>query len=81
MNFFNDLKVSKKLGLFTMVALISLIAVGAIGYYYLQESNYQMNILYEERLIPNDEISEILQVIETIKNNIAIHETILSINI
>lgn len=65
MNYFNNLKVSKKLGLLIIAAFISLTVVGGIGYHYLQESNDQVSIMYEERLVPNDQISTIQQQMES----------------
>ncbi|KYZ76795.1 chemotaxis protein [Anaerosporomusa subterranea] len=52
MNFFNNMKVSLKLGVLILVAFISLGAVGGIGYYYLQQASKDMNTMYAERLLP-----------------------------
>lgn len=65
MKYFNDLKVGIKLSILILVSFLSLITVGGIGYYYLQESTDQMNVLYQDRLIPNDEISELIIQIES----------------
>jgi methyl-accepting chemotaxis protein len=52
MNFFTDMKVSLKLGVLILIAIISLGVIGYTGYYYLQQSNTEMNTMYVERLIP-----------------------------
>lgn len=57
MNFFNNIKVSLKLSIMILVALLSLGAVGGIGYYYLQQAGVQMATMYQERFVPNDQIT------------------------
>jgi methyl-accepting chemotaxis protein len=57
MGFFNNMKVSMKLGVLILVAFISLGVVGSVGYYYLQQANTQMTIMYQERFVPNDDIT------------------------
>ncbi len=52
MKFFDDMKVRLKLGVLILIALISLVVIGYTGYYYLQQSNTDMNTMYVERLIP-----------------------------
>lgn len=52
MNFFNNLKVSLKLGVLILVAFIALTAVGFTGYFYLQRASKAMNNMYAERLVP-----------------------------
>jgi methyl-accepting chemotaxis protein len=52
MKYFDDMKVSLKLGILILIAIISLGVIGYTGYYYLQQSNTKMNTLYTERLIP-----------------------------
>ncbi|WP_378956666.1 methyl-accepting chemotaxis protein [Pelosinus sp. sgz500959] len=52
MKFFDDMKVSLKLGVLILIAVISLGIMGYTGYYYLQQSNIDMNTMYVERLIP-----------------------------
>ena len=58
MNFFNDLKVSLKLSALVFIAFIALSIVGFTGYYYLQTSSIDMNIMYADRLIPVQRINE-----------------------
>jgi methyl-accepting chemotaxis protein len=62
--YFNNLKVSTKLSLLILVAFVSLLVVGGVGYYDLQESSKQVVIMYEERLIPIDHVSNIQQQME-----------------
>lgn len=57
MNFFDNIKVSLKLSIVILVALLSLGAVGGIGYYYLHQASVQMAIMYRERFVPNDQIA------------------------
>ena len=52
MGFFNNMKVGMKLAVLIFIALLSLGAVGAIGYYYLHNASQDMNTMYAERLIP-----------------------------
>jgi methyl-accepting chemotaxis protein len=52
MKFFDDMRVSLKLGVLIFIAVISLGAIGYTGYFYLQQSNTEMNTMYVERLIP-----------------------------
>lgn len=63
MSLFNNMKVSIKLSLLILVALLSLGATGYIGYYYLQEASKTMNVMYAERLIPvkllNENVSRV----------------------
>lgn len=58
MSFFNNIKVSLKLGILILVALLSLGAVGYTGYYYLQEASKTMNTMYAERLVPIELLNE-----------------------
>lgn len=58
MNFFDNMKVSLKLGVLILIAIISLGVTGYTGYYYLQQSNLKMNTLYVERLIPVKLVNE-----------------------
>lgn len=62
MDYFNNLKVSLKLGVLILIALISLSALGFTGYYYLQKSNIEMNEMYADRLIPVKLINENLSI-------------------
>ena len=57
MNFFNNLKVSLKLGALILVAFLLLVIVGGSGYYYLQKTNLMLNVMYRERLVPNNQIT------------------------
>ena len=57
MNFFNNMKISLKLSILVLVALLSLSAVGGIGYYYLQQASNQISAMYSERFVPNDQIT------------------------
>lgn len=59
MRFFNDIKVSLKLGILILAAFIALGAIGFTGYYYLQQASKDMNIMYTERLIPVKLLNEI----------------------
>jgi methyl-accepting chemotaxis protein len=59
MNFFDNLKVSLKIGILILVSLIVVAIVGGIGYSYLQESNVTMNVMYEDRLVPVRLINEV----------------------
>lgn len=56
MLFFNNLKVSVKLGILIVIALMSLGAVGFTGYQFLQASAEQTSVMYRERFVPNDYI-------------------------
>lgn len=67
MNFFNNMKVSLKLGGLILVAFLSLGAVGGVGYYYLQQSSGKMNTMYTERLVPIRLITETCKNAEAIK--------------
>lgn len=68
MNFFNNLKVSIKLGILLVVAFFSIGVVGSIGYYYLQQSNTQMTVMYRERFVPNDQITGSLAAVQAINS-------------
>ena len=52
MNFFDDMKVSLKLGVLILISIVALCITGYTGRYYLQEANVNMNTMYTERLIP-----------------------------
>ncbi|WP_378954011.1 methyl-accepting chemotaxis protein [Pelosinus sp. sgz500959] len=52
MTFFDNLKISSKLSILIIIALLSLGIIGYTGYYYLQEANTDMKLLYSDRLIP-----------------------------
>lgn len=52
MNLLNNVKVSLKLSILIVIALLSMSIIGFTGYYYLQNSNADMNSMYAENLIP-----------------------------
>jgi len=52
MNFFDNMKMSLKLSVLIIIALLSISVMGYTGYYYLQQSNTDMKSMYAERLIP-----------------------------
>lgn len=52
MNFLANMKVSLKLGVLVLIALISLGIVSYTGYHYLDKSNDDMTQMYKDRLIP-----------------------------
>ncbi|WP_378952800.1 methyl-accepting chemotaxis protein [Pelosinus sp. sgz500959] len=58
MDFLNNMKVSLKLGILIMIAIISLGAIGSTGYYYLQKASVDMNTMFEDNLIPVELINE-----------------------
>lgn len=58
MNFFNNMKVSLKLGVLLLVAFLSVGIVGGIGYYYLQRASAAVNTMYADRLVPIKLINE-----------------------
>ncbi|WP_378955964.1 methyl-accepting chemotaxis protein [Pelosinus sp. sgz500959] len=58
MNILNDMKVSRKLGILVVIALLSMSIIGYTGYYYLQQSNSDINTLYGEHLVPISLINE-----------------------
>lgn len=58
MRLLNDMKVSLKLSILIAIALLSMIIIGYTGYYYLQQSNNQMNAMYEDQLLPVALINE-----------------------
>ncbi len=70
MSFFNNMKVSLKLGVLILVAFLSLGTVGGIGYYYLQEATAQLTVMYRERLVPNDRITGSFTEVRAINSSI-----------
>ncbi|GMB01931.1 methyl-accepting chemotaxis protein [Pelosinus sp. IPA-1] len=52
MTFFNNIKISIKLSVLIIIALLSMGVIGYTGYYYLQQSNSDMKSMYADRLIP-----------------------------
>ena len=58
MNLLNNMKVSLKLSILIVIALLSMSIIGYTGYYYLQQLNTDMNTMYADRLIPVQLINE-----------------------
>lgn len=58
MNFFNNMKVNLKLSVLILIAMLSMGVIGCTGYYYIQQSNAEMNILYVDNLTPIALINE-----------------------
>jgi len=58
MNLLNDMKVSLKLSILIVIALLSMGVIGYTGYYYLQHSNEDLNSMYEDQLLPVALINE-----------------------
>ena len=56
---------SFKLSILIIIALLSISLIGYTGYYYLQQSNANMNAMYEERLIP-------VKILNEIRTNVAL---------
>jgi methyl-accepting chemotaxis protein len=52
MNYFANLKVSIKLSILILIALLFMSIIGYTGYYYLLQSNAEMKLIYSDRLIP-----------------------------
>jgi methyl-accepting chemotaxis protein len=65
MNFINNMKVSLKLSILILIALLSMGIIGYTGYYYLQRSNTEMKLMYAERLIP-------VELTNQVRTNVAI---------
>lgn len=59
MHFLNDMKVSSKLSVLIIIALIAMSIVGCTGYYYLQQSNANMNAMYVDGLVPVKTVNNI----------------------
>lgn len=59
MTFFNNIKISLKLSILIIIALLSMGVIGYTGYYYLQQSNTDMKLMYADRLIPVKKANEI----------------------
>jgi len=58
MNLLNDLRISLKLSILIVIALLSMGVIGYTGYYYLQHSNEDNNSMYEDQLLPVALINE-----------------------
>ncbi len=52
LDYFDNLNVAKKLGVFVSAALLLLAVVGGMGYYYLEDSDAKIDDMYHNRLIP-----------------------------
>lgn len=65
MNFISNMKVSLKLSMLVLIALLSMGVIGYTGYYYLQKSNTDMNLIYTDRLIP-------VRITNEVRTNVAI---------
>ena len=59
MEVFNNLKVSLKLGVLILVAVLSLCVVGGAGYFHLQKANQSMSAMYADSLVPVELINRI----------------------
>ncbi|WP_026888970.1 methyl-accepting chemotaxis protein [Clostridium beijerinckii] len=58
MTWLNNLKVGKKLAMLIICSLVGLFAVGITGYYFLQTSSKSMEVMYSERLLSSEWLSE-----------------------
>ena len=58
MTWLNNLKVAQKLALLIAVLLAAMISIGGSGYYFLRESNAEMNKMYNEKLLAIELINE-----------------------
>lgn len=69
MNFLSDLKVSCKLAVLLVIALVSLGVVGLTGYVYFQKANEQMDTMYADRLVPARLLSETRSLVRTMNGS------------
>ncbi len=58
MNVLNNMKVRLKLSILIAIALLSMCIIGYTGYYYLQQSNADINVMYADQLLPISLINE-----------------------
>jgi len=58
MSFFDNLKVSIKLGILMAVSVIAMVAIAATGFYYQMEMKSEMESMYTDELIPVALINE-----------------------
>ncbi len=58
MRWLNNLKVGKRLSLLIICSLISLLAVGITGYYFLLSSSKSIDTMYNERLLSSEWLNE-----------------------
>lgn len=54
----NDLKVKKKIFLFSIIMIALLICIGGVGYYYNSKANKNIALMYNERLLPVQWLNE-----------------------
>ena len=70
MNWIRNMKVANKLFMLVGVAIISLGAVGYMGYYYLARASYDMDNLYSNGMVAVNWLSENISHSEAIEGNI-----------
>jgi len=58
MTFFDNMRMSLKLSVLIIIALLSISVMGYTGYYYLQQSNNQIKSMYADQLIPVKLVNE-----------------------
>ncbi|WP_378952039.1 methyl-accepting chemotaxis protein [Pelosinus sp. sgz500959] len=58
MHLLDNMKVSLKLSVLLVIALLSMSVIGYTGYYYLQQSNTDINSMYAKHLVPIALINE-----------------------
>ena len=58
MNWLNNLKVSQKLTFLITILLAALIGIGGTGYYFLSQTNEDLNKMYSEKLMAVDWLNE-----------------------
>jgi len=68
MNFLNDMKMGKKMALFTLIAVLALGVVGALGYYDLKIANHNQDQMYSELFMPKDLIASMLADVNAVKS-------------
>lgn len=54
----NDLKVKRKIFLFSIIMIVLLICIGGVGYYYNSKANEDVTSMYNERLLPVQWLNE-----------------------
>jgi methyl-accepting chemotaxis protein len=67
MNFLNDMNMGKKMTLFTLIAVLAIGVVGALGYFDLKEANHNQDIMYSELFIPKDLIAAAVADVNAVK--------------
>lgn len=68
MDWLKNLKTVYKLGLLIFIAALALAIVSAIGYYDLKAGANELNIMYQERLVPVDTIGKNLSAMRRVDN-------------